>query len=36
LRRLVAPGCLYGYDVVVAVGRRLFTHFTSLEEKDLC
>jgi hypothetical protein len=24
LRRLVAPGCNYGYDVVVYVGRRLF------------
>lgn len=24
LRRLVAPGCTYGYDVVVAVGRALF------------
>jgi hypothetical protein len=24
LRRLVAPGCTYGYDVVVEVGRRLF------------
>jgi hypothetical protein len=24
LRRLVAPGCNYGYDVVVNVGRRLF------------
>jgi len=24
LRRLVAPGCNYGYDVVVEVGRRLF------------
>jgi hypothetical protein len=24
LRRLVAPGCTYGYDVVVEIGRRLF------------
>jgi len=24
LRRLVAPGCIYGYDVLVEVGRRLF------------
>jgi hypothetical protein len=24
LRRLVAPGCTYGYDVLVEVGRRLF------------
>ena len=24
LRRLVAPGCNYGYDVLVYVGRKLF------------
>jgi hypothetical protein len=32
LRRLVAPGCTYGYDVVVEVGRRLFVEAQSVRQ----
>ena len=32
LRRLVAPGCTYGYDVLVEVGRRLFIEAQSVRQ----
>ena len=32
LRRLVAPGCTYGYDVLVEVGRRLFVEVQSVRQ----
>jgi hypothetical protein len=32
LRRLVAPGCTYGYDVLVEVGRRLFLEAQSVRQ----
>lgn len=32
LRRLVAPGCTYGYDVMVEVGRRLFVEAQSVRQ----
>ena len=32
LRRLVAPGCTYGYDVVVEVGRKLFVEAQSVRQ----
>jgi len=32
LRRLVAPGCTYGYDVLVEVGRRLFVEAQSVRQ----
>jgi hypothetical protein len=32
LRRLVAPGCTYGYDVVVEVGRKLFVEVQSVRQ----
>jgi hypothetical protein len=32
LRRLVAPGCTYGYDVVEEVGRRLFLEAQSVRQ----
>lgn len=32
LRRLVAPGCTYGYDVVVEVGCRLFLEVQSVQQ----
>ena len=32
LRRLVAPGCTYGYDVVEEVGRRLFVEAQSVRQ----
>ena len=32
LRRLVAPGCTYGYDVLVEVGRRLFVETQSVRQ----
>lgn len=32
LRRLVAPGCTYGYDVVVEIGRRLFVETQSARQ----
>ncbi len=32
LRRLVAPGCTYGYDVAVEVGRRLFVEAQSVRQ----
>ena len=32
LRRMVAPGCTYGYDVVVEVGRRLFVEAQSVRQ----
>jgi hypothetical protein len=32
LRRLVAPGCTYGYDVVEEVGRRLFVEVQSVRQ----
>ena len=32
LRRLVAPGCTYGYDVLVEVGRKLFVEAQSVRQ----
>jgi hypothetical protein len=32
LRRLVAPGCTYGYDVVETVGRKLFVEAQSVRQ----
>jgi hypothetical protein len=32
LRRLVAPGCTYGYDVLVEVGRRFFVEAQSVRQ----
>jgi hypothetical protein len=32
LRRLVAPGCTYGYDIVEEVGRKLFLEAQSVRQ----